>query len=85
MKYTEAILWNGTRKLLWFEIAKMLIAVLENKFIVLVIIIFGRLRSLSASTGAEVVTEVTWRQLLGRVDFFFLGGGRLVSAKRRFY
>jgi len=27
MKYTEAILSNSTRKLLWFEITKMLIAV----------------------------------------------------------
>jgi len=27
IKYTEAILSNNTRKLLWFEIAKMLIAV----------------------------------------------------------
>ena len=34
----EAILSNSTRKLLWFEIAKMLIAVLKHKFIVLFII-----------------------------------------------
>jgi len=27
IKYTEAISWNSTRKLLWFEITKMLIAV----------------------------------------------------------
>jgi len=27
IKYTEAILLNGTGKLLWFEITKMLIAV----------------------------------------------------------
>jgi len=27
IKYTEAILSNSTRKLLWFEITKMLIAV----------------------------------------------------------
>jgi len=27
IKYTEAVLSNGTRKLLWFEITKMLIAV----------------------------------------------------------
>jgi len=32
-KYTEAILSNSTRKLLLFEITKMLIAVLETKFI----------------------------------------------------
>jgi len=29
-KYTEAILSNSTRKLLWFKIAKMLIAVLQK-------------------------------------------------------
>ena len=29
IKYTEAILSNNTRKLLWFEITKMLIAVLK--------------------------------------------------------
>jgi len=38
----EAILSNSTRKLLWFEITKMLIA-FRNKFIVLFIIIFGTL------------------------------------------
>jgi len=41
-KYTEAIFTNSTRKLLWFEISKMLIAV-KNKFIVLFIIISGTL------------------------------------------
>jgi len=30
IKYTETILSNNTRKLLWFEIAKMLIAVKEK-------------------------------------------------------
>ena len=34
IKYTEAILSNTTRKLLWYEITKMLIAV-KNKLIVL--------------------------------------------------
>ena len=43
IKYTEAILSDSTRKLLWFEISKMLIAVLTNKFIVSFIIIFGTL------------------------------------------
>jgi len=43
IKHTEAILSNSTRKLLWFEITKMLIAALKNKFIVLLIIIFGTL------------------------------------------
>jgi len=42
IKYTEAILSNSTRKLLWFEISKMLIAV-KNKFIVLFIVILDTL------------------------------------------
>ena len=40
IKYTEAILSDSTRKLLRFEISKMLIAVLKHNFIVLFIIIF---------------------------------------------
>jgi len=32
IKYTEATLSNSTQKLLWFEIIKMLIAVLRNIF-----------------------------------------------------
>jgi len=32
IKYTEAILLNSTRKLSWFQIAKMRIAVLEKKW-----------------------------------------------------
>jgi len=47
--YTEAILSNSTRKLLWFEITKMRIA-LENKFLVPFIIIFGKL-SFRMATG----------------------------------
>jgi len=42
-KFPEATLSNTTRKLLWFEIAKMLIAVLKSNFIVLFILIFGTL------------------------------------------
>ena len=45
VKYMEAILSNTTRKLLCFEITKMLIAVLKNEFIVLFITIFGTLSS----------------------------------------
>ena len=37
IKYTEAILSNSTSQLLWFEIDKMLIAVLNNKYTVLFI------------------------------------------------
>ena len=43
IKYTEAILSNSTRQLLWFEITKMLIASLRKKIIVSFIIIFGTL------------------------------------------
>jgi len=43
IKYTEPDLSNSTQKLLWYEITKMLIAVLRNKFVVLFIIIFGTL------------------------------------------
>jgi len=35
------MLSNSTRKLLWFEITKMLIAILKIKFVLLFIIIFG--------------------------------------------
>jgi len=42
IKYTEEILSDSTRKLFWFEIGKMVTAVLKNKLIfVLFIIIFG--------------------------------------------
>jgi len=40
IKYTEAILSNSSRKLLWFEITKKLLAVHKNKFIVPFITIF---------------------------------------------
>jgi len=43
IKFTEAILSNSRRKLLWFEITEMLIAVLRSKFTVLFIIMFGTL------------------------------------------
>ena len=53
MKYTEAILSNSTRKVLWFEIIKILIAVKKNKFTVSFIIIFGTL-AFPIAPGAEV-------------------------------
>ena len=43
IKYIEAILSNSTRKLLWFEITKTLIAVLKNLLMVSFIVIFGTL------------------------------------------
>ena len=49
-EYAEAILSNSTRKLLWFEISKMMIAVYKNNFIVLFITIFG---TLSFPTGND--------------------------------
>jgi len=39
----EAIILNSIRKLLWFEISIMLIALEKNRFIVSFIIIFGSL------------------------------------------
>ena len=39
IKYTEAILSNSTRKLLWFEITKMLIAVKKISLLSFIIII----------------------------------------------
>jgi len=43
IKYTEAILSDSTRKLLWFEITKMLTAVEKNNSTVSFVIIFGTL------------------------------------------
>ena len=43
IKYTEAVLSNSTRKLLWYKITEILIAVFKNKFIVSFITIFGTL------------------------------------------
>jgi len=48
IKYTEAILSNITRKLLWFEFSKMLTAV-KNKFTVLFIIIIDTAYSVAFS------------------------------------
>jgi len=45
IKYTETILFSSTRKRLWFEINKIPVAVLRNKFTVLLIIIVGTLSS----------------------------------------
>jgi len=45
IKYTETILFSSTRKRLWFEITKIPIAGLRNKFTVLLIIIVGTLSS----------------------------------------
>jgi len=53
IKYTKAISSNSTRKLLWFEIRKMLIAVLKNNLIMVFIIIFGTL-SFPISAGCHL-------------------------------
>ena len=55
VKIMEAILSNSTRKLLWFEITKMVIPV-KNTFILLFVVIFD---TLSFSTQ-------WWRQLPGK-------------------
>jgi len=41
IKYTEEISSDSTRKPFWFEIGKMVTAVLKNKLIVSFMIIFG--------------------------------------------
>ena len=66
IKYTEAILSNSTRKLLCFEITKMLVVVLKNNFIVLFIIISGTLSLfplLSSTLPGPSTSKVTtlWR------------------------
>jgi len=66
IKYTEAILSKSTRKLLCFEITKMLVVVLKNNFIVLFIIISGTLSLfplLSSTLPGPSASEVTtlWR------------------------
>jgi len=48
MKYAEAILSNSSRRLLWFEITKMLTTA-KNKFTVLFVIIFSTLSSTIAN------------------------------------
>ena len=53
----EAILLNKTQKLLSFEISNMLTAVFKNKFIVLLIIIFG---ILSFPIGVTYILKVIY-------------------------
>ena len=53
IKYTEAVLSDSTRKLLWFEVTKTLIANLK-KIIVFFIIFFGTLCRFA------VVVQVRW-------------------------
>jgi len=61
IQYTEAIFSDSTKKLLWFEISKMLIAVKKNKFIVLFVIIFRTLLSpiRNKKTQWDSIAEVT--------------------------
>jgi len=65
-KYTEAILSNRIRKLLWFEITKVLIAV-KNKYIVSFTIIFGTLSFRMAITRThknhcQKFESIEWNQ-----------------------
>ena len=60
--YTEAMLSNSTRTLLWFEIAKMLIAVKKNK-LVLFWYNFAHFRSLLLS----LMSRLSGRHLTGGV------------------
>jgi len=63
IKYAEAILSNSTRKLLWFEVCKTLIAVLRNKFIVLFIVIFSTLSFPTGIVAIRYVLPVLWTTL----------------------
>ena len=69
MTYTEAILSNSTRTLLWFQITKILIAVLINNFTALFIIIFEahsfpialpRPLKWSATKQRQIMNVATW-------------------------
>ena len=64
IKYTEAILSNKTRKLLWFEITKMLIALLKSKLIVSFVIISAHFRSLLC---ANMTTPINRKYIAYRV------------------
>ena len=62
INYTEAILSNSTRKLLWFEITKMLIAVLKTNILV---IYYNFRHALVALLAADCICndhshELTW-------------------------
>jgi len=68
IKYKEAILSNSTRKLLWFEITKMLIAV--YKFIVSFVIIFGTLSLPMANLIQPLASWATRGTVPGRPYMF---------------
>jgi len=60
IKYTEAILSNSTRKLLWFEIGNMLIAVLKINLLCRLLEFSAHFRSLSKTTELmEMVMEMS--------------------------
>ena len=58
IKHTEAILSNNTRKLLRFEVTRILVAVSKNNFIALFIVIFGTFRSLFRSFHISVMPSM---------------------------
>jgi len=72
VKYTEAILSDSTRKLLLFQIGKMLIAVLKNQFIVLFIITFGTLSfppySMNEPAELYILRVFSLVRLVHRID-----------------
>jgi len=57
IKYTEAILSNNTRKLLWFQITKLVIAVIKNRFIASFVVIFSTLSFLISGTSEHLTVE----------------------------
>ena len=62
IKYTEAILLNSTRTLLWFENTKLVIAVKEKKVIVSFITFSGILSFLRANPNRNVRRAITGLQ-----------------------
>jgi len=67
IKYTDAILSKSTRKLLSFEISKMLIAVFKNKFIVPFRVYYNFFGTLSFPTRS-MFKQGRW---VSRVQFTF--------------
>ena len=55
IKYTEAVLSDSTRKLLWFEITELLIAVLKKKIIIYRVIYCNSRHAVVPHTGRSVL------------------------------
>jgi len=76
IKYTEAVLSNSSRELLWFDIIKMLIPTLKNKSVVSFIIIFGALSfRIHADQSVAVVCRCGGVEQTGPVVVVGVGRG----------